>query len=307
MAISERFLGLSVPVTEVLDPALWRERYAFGVLLGAIERSWQMVNRGGDVHRELVKHVDAVPDTTIRWHLRAAMSELEVKLGVPMGVSICKSTPVDEGLVQGRDYDVEVPRTPYAVGDIEAWWRITVPASCISIERVRAYFFGTKIWEFSAAQGNLEHIQLQWPRQGQAHLLPTNLASIIIMPDGRTGVFHTIYAGRTNVPSFWAVDYTVGPVDRRTGQPGHIEAVLADWIYCAAGIKILNLASIAVSKGVTSTSVAMDGVSRSVSLQASAMYGMNSCLEHVYDEAMKRIDWKALRAYKRGLRVKAYG
>lgn len=307
MAATERILGLSVPVAEVLDPKLWKERYAYGVLLGAIQREWRTVNRGGDLRRELVKVIDEIPASTIRWHLRAALSELEVKLGVPMGVVICKSSPVDDGLVVGRDYDREVPRLPYTLGENEAWWRIDCPPGCISIERVRAYYFGTKIWEFSEDRGNLEHVRLVWPRQGVLHLLPTNLASIIVTPEGRTGVFHTVYANRVGVPDFWSVDYTLGPTAKQTGQVGHIEAVLAHWVYCAAGILLLNLASMAVSKGITSSSVSMDGVSRSVSLQASAMYGMNSALEHVYDEAMKRIDWKALRAYKRGIRVKMYG
>ena len=307
MAVSDRILGLSVPVTETLDPKLWKERYAYGVLLGAVQREWVTINRGGDTRRELVKKVDAIPDTVIRWHLRAALSELEVKLGIPMGIVICKATPVDDGLKLGQDYDKVVPRLPYTLGTTQSWWQINVPSGCISIERVRAYYFGTKIWEFSTDRGNDDQIRLVHPGQGTAHLLPTNLASLIITPEGRTGVFFTVYSNATAVPDFWAVDYTLGPVTKSTGQVGHIEAVLADWVYCAAGIKLLNLASMAVSKGVTSSTVSMDGVSRSVSLQASAMYGMNSALEKVYSDAMQRIDWKALRTYKKGLRLRQYG
>lgn len=303
MAASERMLGLSVPVTEVLDPKLWRERYAYGVLLGALTREWKTTSRGGDPHRELVKVVDEIPTETMRWHLRAAVSELEVKLGVPMGVAVCKAEPVDEGLVLGRDYDRVVTRRPYTWSRAETWSRIDAPSSCLSIERIRAYYYGSKVYEFSEAQGNASAIRLIWPRQGITHLLPASLASIAITADGQAGVFALIAGRQQVVPDFWAIDHTIGPTDRHTGMPGHMEAVLADWVYCAAGIKLLNLASIAVSKGITSTSVSMDGVSRSVALQASAMYGMNSCLEHVYDEAMKRIDWKSLRTYKRGLRV----
>ena len=51
----------------------------------------------------------------------------------------------------------------------------------------------------------------------------------------------------------------------------------------------------------------MDGVSRSIGLQASAIYGLNSALEHVFDELVKRIDFKALRLQKKGLRVIPYG
>lgn len=304
---SERVLGLSVPVTETLNPKLWKERYAHGVLLGAMRREWQNTNRGGDPRRELVRRVDEIPDTTIRWHLRAALSELEVKLGIPMGVVICKADPVDDDLVIGRDYDKQVQRLPYTLAGNEAWWRIDLPSGVISVERVRAYYFGTKIWEFSTDRGNEDQIRIQWPTQGVVHLLPTNLASLIVTPEGRTGVFWTVYANRVGVPDFWAVDYTLGPRTKTTGQVGQIEVVLADWVFCAAGRKLLSLASMAVSRGVSSSSVSMDGVSRSVSLQASAMYGMNSALETAYKEAMERIDWKALRTYKRGIRIKQYG
>ena len=51
MAASNRILGLSVPVTELLDPVLWKNRYAYGVLLGAVQREWQTVNHGGDITR----------------------------------------------------------------------------------------------------------------------------------------------------------------------------------------------------------------------------------------------------------------
>ncbi|MHC4717920.1 MAG: hypothetical protein ACYS5V_13180, partial [Planctomycetota bacterium] len=103
-----RTLGLSVPVSEVLDPQLWRERYAYGITLGpdpeaaaaaSLSDALCSVNGGSadDVQAKLKDAISEIPDDVIRWHLRAAMSELEVKLGIPLGIVICKADPVDPG------------------------------------------------------------------------------------------------------------------------------------------------------------------------------------------------------------------
>lgn len=302
---SERALGLSVPVAEVLSPARWRTRYAHGVLLGAIRREWRTVNRGGDPHRELTRVVDALPDDTIRHHLATVLSEVEVKLGVPMGVVICKAPPLDDGVVQGVHFDRLLERRPMVErGDIA--WRIPAPPGLVSIERVRAYFYGQKLWEVSAAEGNLSELQISWPNQGVATIAPTATTAVVIGEALRTTLLHRVYAMQVSIPDFWAIDCTLAPTDRQTGIVGHIPLVLAHYIACAASIPLLSLASMAVSQGVTSSSVSLDGVSRSISLQASAMYGMNSALETVYKEALQRIDWKQIHLAFRGIRVRGY-
>lgn len=304
MAVAARVLGTSVPITEVVSARLWKERYAYGLLLGQVRREWATVQRGGDPRRELTRTVDSLPDDTIRWHLRCALSELEVKLGVPMAVQICKSQPIDEGLVQGRDYDRAVPRMAYTRGMDESWWRLDLPPGLISVERVRAYFYGTKLFEF--ADTNIDQVRIEWPRQGGVHILPQNLAGVLVGAYGDIGLWHRLYARYQQIPDFWSVDYTTGPTDQN-GQPGHIEAVLADWVYCIAARKLLPLAGMGISKGVASSSVSMDGVSRTTTLQTNATAGLYGPVEAAYKEAADRIDWKALRTYKRGIRVKMYG
>lgn len=306
MGVSERELGTSVPVTEVLNPGLWRDRYAYGVLLGAIKREWQASGKPGDPGRTLVRTVDELPPDTIRWHLRAALSEVELKIGVPMGVVICKAPPFDATDLRGKTYDRQVPRLPFHLGEHESWWKIQLPAGVLSVERVRGYYYGNTVWEFSEARGNLDQLHLEWPGYGGVHVMPSSLTSIVISSTGQVGVLQQLYINRVAVPDFWAVDYTLGPGTWPAGLDGHIPAAVADWCYCVAGQKLLNLASMSVSKGVSSSSVSMDGVSRSVNLQASAMYGMNSALERVYKEASERIDWKALALALRGIRVRSY-
>lgn len=303
--MAERALGLSMPVAEVLSPERWRTRYAHGVLLGAIRREWRIVNRGGDPQRELERVVNALPDDTIRYHLAAVLSEVEVKLGVPMGVVICKSPPLDDGVVQGVHFDRLLERRPFLErGGIA--WRIPAPPGLVSIERVRSYFYGQKLWEVSAAEGNIGDLEISWARQGVATIAPTATTTVIIGEALRTTLLQRVYGMQTAIPDFWAIDCTLAPTDRNTGIVGNIPLVLAHYVACAASRPLLSLASMAVSQGVTSSSVSLDGVSRSISLQASAMYGMNSALENVYKEAIERIDWKQLSMALRGVRVRGY-
>jgi len=319
-----RTLGLSVPVADVLDPKLWRSRMAHGISLGqdvqnfgsiaaalCIERGDTSPTAYQEAITELQKASTGLPDDTIRWPLRAAFSELEIKLGIPFGIVICKSSPVDEGLVVGQDYDRAVPRLPYSHGDAANWYSITLPSSVISVERVRAFYYGQLIWEFSTDRGNTDQIRIEWDEQGAIHLLPINFQGLIVTQaggggGGNYGVWHTLAYHSSPVPDFWSVDYTLGPRDRQTGQAGHIEAALAQWVYAAAGIPLLSMAGLGKSQGLTSTSLSFDGISKSVGLQASAIYGLNSALEHVLEQITKRIDWKQAKRYKKGLRIRAY-
>jgi len=305
---SHRNLGLSVPVTECLDPKLWRARYANGLALG--QSSHLTVAERVKAAKEGKKVDDllaTIPDDVIRWHLRAALSELEIKLQTPMGIQVIKSVPLDDGLVRGVHYDKLVSRRPYTHGEAYTWFRLELQNSVISIERVRAFYFDTLVWSFEGDQ--LEQIQLEHPKAGVAHIIPRDLQSVIVtsntMNSGNFGIWETINLHHSPIPDFWAVDYTIGPVTQQ-GDVGQIEAVLAHWVYCVAGILLLSMGGLAQSRGLTSTSVSMDGVSRSISLQASAIYGINSALETAYEKATKRINWKQIRAAKRGMRIWMY-
>lgn len=337
-----RTLGLTVPVADVLDARLWRLRYAVGTNAGVTPQvaadpstsEGQACIFGGEVRAILEGAIDqeqaalagellaGLPDSTIRWHLRAALSEAEVKLGVPMGVEIVKSNPIDVGLVQGVHYDRVRRRLPFYRSDMSEWWVLRIPEpSVISVERVRAFYFGTQVWHFDGGRAPGETVEvtqgddvirLVWGKQGIAHLLPVQLSAFIAvggsdgMASAEYGLWNTITQHQTAVPDFWAIDYTVGPVTR-SGEVGRIEAVIADWVSAVAAMKLLSIAGLQQSRGLTSASVSMDGVSQSVGLQASAIYGLNSALENVYKEAEKRIDWRRLRAYKQGIRVVPYG
>ncbi len=321
-------IGLSVPVSEILDPVLWRRRYAYSLVLGpevqdrtitrfcnvnglAPETAQEYAQRFGE---DLVKATDEIPNDVIRWHLRAALSELEVMVGVPMGIVVVKTVPIDEGEQVGVTFDRIGQRLPYTHSDAYTYFRIDLPEWVISVQRVRAFYFGSQVFEWSPEGGRdtTDQIRLEHDTQGSTHILPLEFRNFVVTQGrggggGDYGFWHTIAARRTPLPDFWAVDYTVGPRDRQTGQTGHLPAVVAHWVYAQAGQVLLSIGGAARSQGLTSTSVSFDGFSKSVGLQASAIYGLNSATEHVYELATKRLDVKKLSLALKGIRVRPYG
>lgn len=254
--------------------------------------------------------VNEIGDDVIRWHLRAAMSELEIKLGMPMGTVVVKGDPVDDGLVQGVDYDRVDPRRVFLMSDQRTHYRIDLPAGVVSVERVRAYWYDQLVWSISGTDSNYGLIRLEHPGTSSLHILPTQAATLLVaVPSIGTaeyGALQLIHGYPSRLPGVWSVDYTLAPVTK-TGVVGHIEVALAHWIACKAGVLLLSIGGSAASRGLTSTSISIDGLSRSIGLQASAMYGIYSALETRMKEAEEAIDWKHLRTYKRGLRIRGYG
>lgn len=332
-----RSLGLTVPVSEVLDPKLWRERYAYNLFTGPLSPAVQNQERD-ELHdlmcvkpsgpktagaraavsqAELTELVEGLPDETIRWHLRVALSAAEAKLGIPMGTVVVKTPPVDEGLIKGVHYDRVEPRRPFVRSNQSNWWKFELPTGLISVERVRAYWYDVLVWEISEEQGNLDLLHIQWQDQGGSHIIPAAGFNLLITApgfsgawgSGNYGAFQLLHHGLGNqrLPNVWGYDYTIGPYDKHTNTPGQIEAILAHWCYCEAAMTLLSIEGMGRSQGVSNASVSIDGLSRSVGLTASAIYGLNSALEEALKRASERIDFEALRTYKKGLKVYPFG
>lgn len=308
-----RTMGLSAPISVALDPEVWRRCYVHGIPLGPDLGSAGLLATAADVANAeaadaLATKIDEMPADVIRWHLRTALSELSIKIGQPMGIVVVKSPPIDAGMYRGVHYDKLMPRRPYTRADAENWYRIQLHGPVISLERVRAYYYGNLVWEFSDKNQNIDLVRTAWETQGVNHILPINFQSMIVESSAgggpsNYGVWHTLGAHRSPVQDFWAVDYTLGPVDKETGIPGQLEMALINWVMLVAGQTILGIAGMGRTGGISNQSISFDGLSRSIGLTASAQAGLYGALEGTFKAAEERLDWKLIRAYKRGPRV----
>lgn len=304
-------MGLSVPVADVLNPRLWRERYAYGLIVGRPPPD------GSTLAERLAASIAAaqnptaaatvagLPDDLIRWHLRCALSELEVKLEYPMGIEVIKGDPVDPGLVLGTDYDRIEPRRPYTQSGVNNWYRLDVPGPVVSVQRIRAFYFDNLVFTTTEEEADGTSIEVTHPKQGTIQILPLQTVLTLITRSGWYGSANLLLMNQAQaspIPAVWSIDYTRGPV-ADDGTPGHIEAVLANWCYAVAGMTILGIDGLARSRGITSTSLSMDGVSRSISMQPN----LNGTLIDYFDKLTQRIDWKAIKSFKKGIRLIPFG
>lgn len=306
-----RTLGLTVPVSELLNVAAWRERYAWGIPLAGTdaftptqqlqEACAALGECNGDGQVQAL--VAQIPDSVVRWHLRAAMSELEIKLGAPLGVVVVKTPPLESGVTLGQHFDKLGQRMPFYHHDALEYWRLSLPYSVLSVERVRGVYFGTTIVEVAGSS-----VIVEWPGPGSVHINPLDmsaaLASSVAYSNAQAyELFGDLWRAREQVPDFWAVDYTLGPRDKFTGEPGQVEVALAHWVGLRAAGMLINIAGTAYGQGIASTSLSMDGITRAITTSQSAMYGINSAYELVIKAYAESIDWKALRTIRRGLPV----
>jgi len=301
---SYRCLGTTCSVAEAIDPALWRKRYAWGVNLGGSVDVKAAIRRCGGTARDiedLKEKVEGIPLDTIAYHLRSSLSDAEIKLGISMAIRRYRAMPAEDGLVLQRDYDLRSEPIAFNPATSRGTVRLDLPPSLLSVERIRGVAWGNVVIDWSPETAGVQ-IGITDGQRGEVHVTPMQLSNQTI-PLGTLGP-RTINQNAV-IPGFWRVDFTCGPWAKYDGKdmPGRIELAIADWIGLKAAVRLLSLAGTAAGGGIASGSLSVDGLSKSLSTTASAMYGLNSALEQVYKEAAESIDWKALRAYKNPMRV----
>ncbi len=306
----------SVHISEVLDPNLWRERFAWGTLLSLVFSIGANVNQA-ELNEIKMGTVGRLPDSVVSFHLMAALSELGAQIGIPMSVIRVKTRPVDTTLVQGTDYDVVRDALPWVRAASQQYERVDVAAPLISIQRVRLMHYDTALMDLDMSDtDDAARVKIVDSRGGTFHVLPSVSAGgggyVTAVPEalplGSFGFGRNLSLslpsqarGQTS-PASWVVDYTTGPVDD-IGNAGFLPAQLANWVAAKAGLLLMSLSGIAQGGGIASGSVSLDGLSHSFGTTASAMYGLNSAYEGVLKDIVEKFDWNVWRRQMTGVTV----
>lgn len=167
----------------------------------------------------------------------------------------------------GQEYDIETHPIDYY--NKEPWLMIkTKHKFIISVEKIEGYFGGSRLftwnpeWYDQTIKKKAGIIQMM-PKIGGIPYENVNLLSMDFI--ARMG--HP-----DHVPGFWHVDYTCGWDE--TDEP--IPQVVLQLIGQTATIFLAAIWGDALSPGIASSSVSLDGVSESESKTASAIYGLFS-------------------------------
>lgn len=290
-----RNLGLEVHVADLLDPRRWVERYF-----------WPVVdNAAATPHPRLAGKtmLDAVPPASIANALASSLASMSRHVGIDFALVRHRAPPVEDGARQGDDYDVLDDRLPYVGSRVSGiGYQLHLPPNVVSVSRVRGVVFGEAIVDVDADDADTGEIVAVNRQQGAFVVRPATVS-----PISAGGAWANLIRFAREIQAFWAVDYVTGYVSAISGRAGYVPADLADYVCLDAGIQLLNMLGTMATKGVSSTSLGFDGFSKSVSLQASAMYGVNSALEKVFIDRMQRIDLEHARSHYRGIQVCRYG
>lgn len=295
MAPFARNFGLEVHIADVLDARRWRDLYFWPVL----------DNLAAVPHPRLAGKtmLDAIPPAGITNALASSFASMSRHVGIDFALVRHTMPPLADGARLGDDYDVVDDRLPYVRSRLSAQgYQLSLPPNVVSVSRVRGVLFGDTLLDIDADDTDTGEIVPVNRAQGAYHVRPNTLTTTV-----QGGWWTMLAAFSATVPAFWAVDYVTGYVSAISGRAGYVPADLADYACLDAGIQLLNMAGTMATKGVSSTSLGFDGFSKSVSLQASAMYGVNSALEKAFTDRMQRIDLEHARAHYRGIQVGRFG
>jgi len=301
----------STHISEILNPDRWRD-FAWGHIAS---RALAIDPHMDPAELNAVKAEAAglLPDHVVTTQLCAALSELGAKLHARMNVQRVRSEPLDSTVsnVLGVDYDRGRDPIPYVKSMSEQFLRIDLGESVISVERVRFQNYGATVLNLDTV-AQLDNIRIADRKAGIIHIMPTTgylqietaAGNEPLLMASRFRAFNYDHSSRNNtLPASWLLDYTTGPVDNATGRTGFLDASLVNWIDAYAGVILFSLSGIAVGGGIASTSLSIDGISRSIGTTASAMYGLNSAFEKVLADRSKEIKWSYWRQKYSGVHV----
>lgn len=316
-------LGLSVHVTEIMDVERYRETFFFGTVLeNAIVSSKDFIRTAADWYklppdkrpkseaeaRAIIVNTmrGNMPDDVILRHLGMALSRAEIQIGIPLEPRRIVMPPLDDGAKQGIDYDEVAPRISWRSSTADWWQRIELPNPVISVQRIRAVVGGTV--SYTVAENDFEVIDFKGGIIAIHQIRPPAPTDTGYYPRYDVGTRDNLWRSALRmqaspfVPGYWSVDYTTGPMHQ--GRVGYIPAALQWYVWADAARYIWSESGIQISKGVASQTRSIDGISNTVSLTASAMYGLNSAIEQVIKEYKEGFPISIIRQQMRGLRIR---
>lgn len=294
-------LGLTIPVESILDVAQFRHDFLYGLVLGqsvtdkdfiAAWSKWTVPTETLPCPKTQQQAMELlnlalwgnVPDSTVLEHLRMQLSRLETQLGITMEIRQIAMEPIDGSSGQ---YDEIRPRLPWVgTNRINGAMRVEVPGPIIAVQRVRAVDAeGSVIREVDLnlvriADKRMGIIEFVDPTgSGFPYRSPTSVVS-----GGASNLFGSALrlTAVDTYPGFWAVDYLTGPVTN--GRAGEVPAAVKFQVWAQVAVFLLALHSNVTTKGVSSQSRNVDGISNSVNLTNTAMYDVNSALEIILNK-----------------------
>ena len=237
-----------------------------------------------------------LPDSLLQHHIDDAISFMRHKLGVPLREMRVLTKPYDQSLstppVKGVDYDEDGYLLQWSSIDGE-WSTVRLPHSnIIRVNNVRGIYNGRVVYRIPNDWVTGNEFKGGYFR---IRATETGVNNYLIDESGQFLEWMLLEANGTNtVPGFWAVDYTYGSEDDQ------VPRVVCDYIMKKAAIVVLDQLGMEISRGYSSLSASVDGLSSTVGLLASAEKSLFGSLTTRYEQELSDMNLLDLRRTIKG-------
>ena len=224
--------------------------------------------------------------------LNLALEKLESRLSISFARKRVKMFPIDPGLIEGKDYEVALPRMNWDIQEAKEYLKVILPHSqVISIERVRAYWRNSLIWNVP-----LSEVKLRDYKAGFFNIVPQNVVGWVslggfLLPPAIAAISSPL----SYMVDFWSVDYTYG----LKTMDGDLKA----WVFYEAAMDILTILGSAQNPGIASKTITYDGLTTATTTTASAIYNIYSSDIDAFRQKQQQIDLDKKKQKMHGMRI----
>lgn len=307
--------ALDCTIEDILCVREFRETFLFGTVLGLCATKDDYVKAASSLlqtcdgsavcppSREAAEQMvrdslfGNVPDSSVFNHLLGQLGRLSDRLGIRVQTQRVVMEPLDSS---SGTYDLIAPRVQHVASNEGAFTQIQVTGPIVRVDRVRMVTPSGSV----SKTIETDRVIVADARNGIINV-PSNATWLAVAPReaprGYTNLFNS--ALRLNnldvTPNVWAVDYVKGP--SFDGRAGRLPVSVKFHVWAQTARFLLSLHGNVTSKGVSSQSRSIDGITNSISLTASAMYGVNSAMEEILESYGDMSDVKFMVRRIRGI------
>ncbi len=244
-----------------------------------------------------------LPTTIIDTHIANSASDLERLLGVYLSPKKVVAFPLTAAQItglpqwgsqnygvypkdangnyvdqaQGVNFDILGTPLAYRRKESTGWIDLQVGNNNISnITAVKMVIGGQVIGGMP-----LDWVRITAAKEGRIQIIPTSGAAVTALT-GITPVFLGAWLINDTLPAFWNLDYTSGLSD--------LDNAIVEYIGLRTASIVLNLVATVMAQGVSSDSINFDGLSHSLTRNASSTFSLYSALTKQFDDL--RADFK---------------
>ena len=178
---------------------------------------------------------------------------------------------------QGVNFDILGTPLAYRRRESTGWIDLQLGHNNISAITAIKMLIGTQV----IGAMPIDWVRITAAKEGRVQIIPTSGAAVTALT-GIAPVFLGAWLVNDTLPAFWNVDYSTGLSD--------LDNAIVDYVCLRTAAIVLNLVATVSAQGVSNDSINFDGLSHSLTRNASSTFSLYSALLKQFDDL--RTDFK---------------